>query len=203
MIFNSELPNDDYCPVYIRLGIRYGISFDSVQVGTSALVTIIQQALLHNRKWKLWYSSSHWNFTGTTNISNTTSFAGKRSARLNLTTSGTATLYQDVPVYPGEMLTLSGMVKVSNVEAGDGAYYKIDYYDNSPTPQLISTFQTGYLTGSNDWTRLVCLANAPMNAKFGRVTCVLNGTGTAYFDAVKLVSRMTYKYDYDPVNYPT
>ena len=95
------------------------------------------------------------------------------------------------------------MVKVSNVEAGDGAYYKIDYYDNSPTPQLISTFQTGYLTGSNDWTRLVCLANAPMNAKFGRVTCVLNGTGTAYFDAVKLVSRMTYKYDYDPAgNYP-
>jgi len=207
VIFNSELPSDDYCPVYIRLGIKGtgAISFDSVQVeyiGAGDYYTASAFSTIENGNFE--HSGSHWNFTGATpTYPNTTSFAGKRSARLNLTASGTATLYQDVPVYPGEMLTLSGMVKVSNVEAGDGAYYKIDYYDNSPTPQLISTFQTGYLTGSNDWTRLVCLANAPMNAKFGRVTCVLNGTGTAYFDAVKLVSRMTYKYDYDPAgNYP-
>jgi len=87
------------------------------------------------------------------------------------------------------------MATTSNVAAGNGAYYKIDYYNNSS--QLIGSIQTGYLTGTHGWTRLSCLASAPAGAKYGRVTCVLNGSGAASFDNVKLVPRMTDKYDYD------
>ena len=65
------------------------------------------------------------------------------------------------------------------------------YYDASN--QIISgaTVQTGYVTGTQDFTRLLSMASAPTNANHACVTGVLDGTGTAYFDSIKLVPRNT------------
>lgn len=66
-------------------------------------------------------------------------------AKLSLTTSGTASIYQVGPVYEGELLTFSGMVKTDNVNIDNidedendddelddkGAYFKIDYYNSA------------------------------------------------------------------------
>jgi RHS repeat-associated protein len=89
------------------------------------------------------------------------------------------------------------MVKTSTVDDGNGAYFKIDYYNTAD--ELISTDMTGYVTGGGIWTRLTCIANTTIDTdvQYGRVSCVLDGTGFAIFDVVKLVPRVTAKYTYD------
>ena len=73
-----------------------------------------------------------------------------------MTAAGTT--YQDVPVYPGEPLTFSGVIITDNVSGGNGAYYKIDYYDAANSLIAGSTVQTGYIAGTRDSTRFASIA---------------------------------------------
>jgi len=105
---------------------------------------------------------SNWTYTGYPFLVATgNAWEGTKSAQVNL---WPATLHQDVPVYGGEPLTLSGMVKTDNV-SGNGAYYKVEYLDSGM--QLIpgTTVETGRITGTRDFTRLTCLATAPASAR--------------------------------------
>ena len=147
--------------------------------------------------WDYWSPGS--NFT----VTSEAAWGGNHSLKLNLPTNGSATLYQDVPTYGGEPLTLSGMAKTNGV-TGNGAYLRVDYYDASN--QLISgaTVQTGSVNGTQDFTRLSGLANAPANANHARITAILDGAGTVYFDSIKLVPRSSIKYTYNAAgNYIT
>ncbi|WP_134219971.1 RHS repeat-associated core domain-containing protein [Pelotomaculum sp. FP] len=113
-------------------------------------------------------------------------------------------MYQDVPVYANEPLTLSGMVKSFDVEGnGAGAYLKIDFYNSANQIITGSSAETGRLTGTQEYTRLSCLANAPAQAKYARVQLVVTDGGSAYFDTIRLVHRKTEKYTYNASgNYP-
>jgi RHS repeat-associated protein len=57
--------------------------------------------------------------------------------------------------------------------------------------------QTGYVTGTQDWARLTAIATAPANAHHARVQGILDGSGIAYFDVVKLIPHNTQKFTYD------
>jgi hypothetical protein len=79
--------------------------------------------------------------------------------------SSETVIYQDVPVYPGEPLTFSGMVKTSNVAGGNGAYFKVEFYHNETppaSPTLIGDpIQTGYVLGTqDDFVKLTTLSEA-------------------------------------------
>jgi RHS repeat-associated protein len=119
--------------------------------------------------------------------------------------SSETVIYQDVPVYPGEPLTFSGMVKTSNVAGGNGAYFKVEFYHNETppaSPTLIGDpIQTGYVLGTqDDFVKLTTLANAPSGASFARIYAILDGIGTAYFDCLKLIPCQTQKFTYNTNN---
>ncbi|ATW27221.1 RHS repeat-associated core domain-containing protein [Candidatus Formimonas warabiya] len=141
-------------------------------------------------------SLDNWSYTGTTpTVTSEAVWGGAYSLKIQ----AAGTIYQNVPVYGGEPLTFSGMVKTSNV-TGNGACYKIDYYDSGNNLITGSTVQTGYVTGTQDFTMLTSLASAPANARYARVQGILDGSGTIYFDTVKLVPRNSEKYTYDSAN---
>lgn len=135
-----------------------------------------------------------WSYTGATP---TVTYEGDAwGGKYSLKIQGAGTIYQDVPVYPGEPLTFSGMVRTDSV-TGNGAYYKVDYYNAANSLISGATVQTGYVTGTQDFTRLTGLAEAPAGAHHARVQGILDGNGTVYFDAVKLIPRNSNKYIYD------
>ncbi|ACV61106.1 YD repeat protein [Desulfofarcimen acetoxidans DSM 771] len=113
---------------------------------------------------------------------------------MKMTAAGTT--YQDVPTYAGEPLTLSGMINTSGV-SGSGACYRIDYYDASNNLISGTSVQTACISGTQGWTRMASMANAPANANYARLQCILNGSGTAYFDDVKLTPINSMQYTYD------
>jgi|GEM_PF-3214627 RHS repeat-associated core domain len=134
-------------------------------------------------------------WSGGGSINDNYAWDGDCSLRFN----GSTTAYQDVPTYGGEPLTLSGMVKTSGIRdyTGRGAYLKVDYYDSED--QLIpdASVETGRVTGTQDFTLLSTLATAPLHADYARVSAVLTGSGYAYFDSIKLITRNTEVYTYD------
>jgi RHS repeat-associated protein len=140
---------------------------------------------------------NNWSYTGSTPaVTSDAVWGGLKSAKIINSTGSTSYMFQDVPVYSGEPLTFSGMAKTDNV-TGTGVYYKIDYYNQSN--QLIqgATVQTGYLIGTQDFARLSCLATAPTGAKYAHLQAILDGTGTAYFDTIKLIPRKTTESSYN------
>lgn len=111
---------------------------------------------------------------------------------------GTA-LYQDVSVYPGEKLTLSGLVRTENVN--QGVYLKV-YFIKPDGYSIISSVQTGTVKGTtpglwNDYVRLSCKVDVPLDARYARVCIMCNGSGSGYFDDIKLIPRNTTEYSYD------
>jgi hypothetical protein len=106
-------------------------------------------------------------------------------------------VYQDVPVYGGEALTLSGMVlgnfgddSASLVK--DRAFLRLEYYEASNQIIPNTTVETAHATGNvTDFTLLTCLATAPSDTKYVRVSAVLDGVHSAYFDSIKLTPRNT------------
>lgn len=144
-------------------------------------------------------SMKYWTPGGNAAVTSAAAWEGSYS--LAMTAAGTT--YQDVPTHSGEKLTLSGMVKTSGV-SGSGACYRVDYYDASNNLISGASVQTGYITGTQGWTRLSDMANAPANANHARIQCILNGSGTAYFDNIDLIPLNSQKYTYDSqYNYMT
>ena len=148
------------------------------------------------------YLPDDWSYTGPAPSRTTQAhWGGYSSVTQTLSTQGTATIYQNVPVYPLEPLTFSGMARTNNV-AGTGAYFQVDFYNQSG--QLIQQdppARTGSLTGTQEgsanFTRLTCIADAPTNAYYAKVQAILDGTGTVYYDCLKLVPRKSEKYSYN------
>ncbi|MGD0855669.1 MAG: RHS repeat-associated core domain-containing protein [Dehalococcoidia bacterium] len=132
-------------------------------------------------------------------VTSTTCWEGSNS--LEMQSAGT--VYQDVPVHGNEPLTFSGMVRTSGVSGGNGVYCKIDYYNASNNLISGASVQTGYVTGTQGWTRLSAIATAPSNANYACLQLILSGSGTAYFDDIKLIPRDSDRYTYDANrNYP-
>ncbi len=123
----------------------------------------------------------------------TTAWEGSNSLELQ----APGTVYQDVPTHGGEPLTFSGMVSASGVSGGSGAYCKIDYYNASNSLISGASVQTGYVTGTQGWTRLSAIASAPSNANYACLQLILSGSGAAYFDDIKLIERNSDSYTYD------
>ncbi|WP_042315195.1 RHS repeat-associated core domain-containing protein [Desulfofarcimen acetoxidans] len=137
-------------------------------------------------------SLNNWIPGGAATVNSSFSWGGSYS--LKMTAAGTT--YQDVPTYAGEPLTLSGMINTSGI-SGSGACYRIDYYDASNNLISGASVQTGYISGTQGWTRMASMANAPANANHARIQCILNGNGTVYFDDVKLIPINSMQYNYD------
>lgn len=126
---------------------------------------------------------------------------GSYSAEMAPTSNGVHSFFQVVPVYGGELLTLSGMVRTTSI-SGNGAYYKVEFRDNYDQVIPNATVETGYVTGTQDWTRLSTIASAPANAYRARLYAVLDGSGRVNYDTVKLMTRNSNKYIYnDAGNY--
>jgi RHS repeat-associated protein len=134
--------------------------------------------------------TAYW--TGAGGTSSASSWEG--SSSLLMTAAGT--IYQDAPTHGGEALTFSGMANTSGV-SGNGAYYRVDYYDAAGSLIPGASAQTVQITGTQDWTRLAVMANAPANAHHARIQCLLDGSGTAYFDDIKLIPISSMQYTYD------
>ncbi|MEL7568269.1 MAG: RHS repeat-associated core domain-containing protein, partial [Dehalobacterium sp.] len=201
LILTSYALPDYVCSYTVRIGLRNASGtawFDGVQLedaGNSNQGFILGSFnSVENNGFE--YGLGSWSYSGTTpTVTSEAAWGGTRSLKME----AAGTTYQDVPVHGGEPLTFSGMVKTSNV-TGTGAYCKIDYYNASNNLISGSTVQTGYVTGTQDFTRLTSLATAPANAHHARVQAILNGTGTVYFDAIKLIPRNSNTYTYDASN---
>ncbi|MHB1418241.1 MAG: RCC1 domain-containing protein [Bacillota bacterium] len=143
-------------------------------------------------------SLNSWNYASGTpvTVTNEAAWEGTNSAKLTFSSTATGYVYQDVPVYSGEPLTFSGNVKTNNV-TGNGANFKIEYFNSTGQSLSPVPIQTGYVTGTQDFTRLSSLAIAPSGAYYARVSAVLDGSGTAYFDNVKIIPRNSQQYTYD------
>lgn len=138
-----------------------------------------------------------WQYYGATpTVSTEAAWGGTRSVKLTHTSNRSSNIRQGVNVYGGEPLTFSGMVKTENVN-GTGAYFIIEYYNS--LSQLITgaTVQTGFTTGTQDYTRLTCVADVPAEAAWCKVQAILEGTGAVYFDDLKLIPRNTVRYTYN------
>ena len=138
---------------------------------------------------------SQWSYIGAPWISNQVAWEGTHSLTENYSSDGYLNVYQDVSVYGGEPLTFSGMVKTNSVIGN--AYFRIDYYDASNNLISNASVETGYVSGTQDWTRLTTIATAYETAKKARVQGIFIGGGTIYFDNIKLIPRISAKYTYD------
>ncbi|MBE0446730.1 MAG: hypothetical protein IBX64_01220, partial [Actinobacteria bacterium] len=150
-------------------------------------------------------ASSYWyaGGDGETTVSNESPWAGAYSAKINLTTSGTAWIRSsDISVRAGEPLTLSGFVKTVDI-AGTGARVQVQYYDVNNN--YLGFQATEYQTGTKDYTRYAIAATPPAGTNRAIVFgAVFSSTGIAYFDNLKLVPRSTTRYEYDAnANYIT
>lgn len=180
--------------VKMYIGFNNGsgtVWFDGVQIINSMRHSGVSTGFNSVENSSFESSLDNWNCTGVTpTVTDEAVWAGLKSAKITHATSNTSTIYQDVPVNSGEPLSFAGMVKTNDV-AGTGVYYIIDYYDQSNDLIQGATVQTGYLKGTQDFAQLSCIATAPAGAKNARLQAILEGTGTAYFDTVKLFPRKT------------
>ena len=186
LIINSHVPLNSALQVYVGLENASGtVWFDGIQMERGNTLSSFNS--VENSSFEedlvLWNGFSN---TTTTEAA----WGGEKSAKL----TGNTHIQQYIPVHGGESLTLSGMVKTDNL-TGTGAYLKIWYLNQNY--QIISEAQTGYVTGTQDFTRITCAADAPVGAVRANIYAILEGTGTAYFDSIKLVPRNSTKYTYN------
>jgi len=141
--------------------------------------------------------------SGATTISDESPWQGTYGVKIDLTTSGTAWVKgSSISVRPGEPLTLSAMVKTTNI-VGSGARAQVQYYDANNN--YLGFEATELQAGTKDYTRYAVSVTPPTEAASAIVYgAVFSSTGTAYFDNLKLVPRSTTKYEYDAnANYNT
>jgi len=204
MVVTSQCPNSNgYVDAYIGLNNTSGTAwFDGVQLEKayntgegyiSSAYDSIENGGFENDLTK-------WNKEAVdTPLTIATDVAGEgtKSAKLTLSTKGIAKFYQYVPTYAGETLTISALVKTNNVSGGDGAYISIGYFNNGEG--IGGGVQTVPIQGTKDFTRIAIASSAPTSNAYcyAQISVVLDGTGTAYFDAFKIVPRITQRNVYD------
>lgn len=123
--------------------------------------------------------------------------AGKFSGRLSHVTETTSQLLNDIPigVRPGEMLTLSGMVQLSQVE-GQGAAIKVTFY--GAQGQEVGSSSTILAAGTHGSTRFSVPVSAPAGAVTAKVAGVVDqASGDIQFDDLQLAPRSTTTLMYD------
>jgi RHS repeat-associated protein len=140
-----------------------------------------------------WYAGGA---TGAVSVVSTTAWGGARSAQITLSTANTAfAASESIGVRAGEPLTLSGLLKLTDI-AGGFARVQVQYYDSAGT--RLAVHASGAVAGSSDWRRYAVLTTAPTGAVTAVVFVLLsNATGTVHADNVKLVPRATTTYGYD------
>ncbi|MGH9167186.1 MAG: RHS repeat-associated core domain-containing protein [Acidimicrobiia bacterium] len=152
---------------------------------------------LENSSFEL--GSLHWSaggVEGAASVTDQTAFGGSWAAKVALASASTAYFFSDkIVVRPLEPLTLSGFA-MTEAATGTGAYVQVQYYDSADT--FLLAHATPAVTGTTPWTRYVALTGPPAGTAYARVFATLaEGTGTAYFDNLKLVPASVTRFSYD------
>ncbi len=95
-----------------------------------------------------------------------------------------------ISITGGRTYTISAFIKTLDVSSsrGGGAVLAVQFFDGSgsPTDTLVVSDP---LTGTNDWSELSMMLTAPDSAEKLRISLILNGTGTAWFDEVSIIQN--------------
>ncbi|OHB60023.1 MAG: hypothetical protein A2Y12_05605 [Planctomycetes bacterium GWF2_42_9] len=131
-------------------------------------------------KWFSW-SNCGATFTWTTDYK----YMGQRSAKIYNSSNGSSCWYRDTIYHltPGKQYTFEAKVKTSNI-IGSGAILSIECLNSSKTN--IKSYSSSYITGTHDWQDISITFTAPAGTVYVRVEPGLVGTGTTWFDELKL-----------------
>jgi hypothetical protein len=90
-----------------------------------------------------------------------------------------------IPIFGGSTYSVEVWIKTQKVsaETGNGAVLLIQYFDGNGKMTNVEALSTP-LTGTKDWTQVQLPLTAPLNAVNLRITLLLKGNGTAWFDDV-------------------
>ncbi|PEC50950.1 hypothetical protein COJ46_01685 [Bacillus sp. AFS077874] len=193
--------NSAYALAVVELDQASGtVWFDSIQlekpIKTDEGHILTDFNMIENSSFE--WGGSLW-LTSTSNpatITTEAAWADSYSAKLNLPSVGDSWIGStDIPVKPGEPLTLSGFVKTNNL-TGSGARIEVNYFDS--TGAYLDYATTNFQKGTQDFTRYAVSTTPPANAAIARVYgTVWSSTGTAYFDNMRLTTSGTTLYGYD------
>jgi len=86
----------------------------------------------------------------------------------------------------GRQVVLSAFIKTRNVAGFAAAAIQCLSYDQQ---KILVSATTGSLQGSTDWKAVSCSLLVPQGTDKVRVSCLLSGTGQAWFDDIELDVR--------------
>ncbi|GMV94184.1 MAG: hypothetical protein AMXMBFR82_39620 [Candidatus Hydrogenedentota bacterium] len=89
---------------------------------------------------------------------------------------------QSLDALPGDLISATAEARNIGVQRGAGAYMVIEYFDAAE--KRVSFSQSNMAETDGSWTELRVQGVMPKEAVRARIALILNGTGTAEFDAV-------------------
>lgn len=102
-----------------------------------------------------------------------------------------------MPVEPGAVYQLSGWIRTTDVKQEEEQFLNcnlyLQFFDGENRVVNVaqsSILASRVLTGTNDWTEVARIVQAPQGAKVARVGCVLTTSGSAWFDDVAFQKRI-------------
>jgi len=125
--------------------------------------------------------------------------SGKRSVMLHIANPYDQEVYNNwyqhvAPVPPGKKLLLSGYIRSKDVT--DAAIW-LQCWGESPQEllRLVTTSLRYPIRGTGDWAYVQTSVTPPPETAFVTVRCVIAGTGTAWFDDLRLAAEQQHQSD--------
>jgi hypothetical protein len=125
--------------------------------------------------------------------------SGKRSVMLHTENPYDQEVYNNwyqhvATVPPGRKLILSGYIRSNKVT--DAAMWLQCWDESSQVLLRLVTTSLGYpICGTGDWTYVQTSVTPPPETAFVTVRCVIAGTGTAWFDDLRLAAQQEHESD--------
>jgi hypothetical protein len=97
---------------------------------------------------------------------------------------------QMISITGGRTYTINAFIKTLDVNSsrGSGALLAVQFFNGSGSP-TDTLGVSDPLTGTNDWSEISIMLTAPDNAEKLRISLILNGTGTVWFDEVSIIQN--------------
>lgn len=108
---------------------------------------------------------------------------GYRSAQIGYDGTGIIFWHQYYPVKPGQKYDLIGLIKSQNLDGY--ARFEVTFVDELGGQVGIAA-QTPNHQGTTKWTRYETIFTPPKKAVAADIRCLVEGTGTAWFDEISL-----------------
>lgn len=141
-------------------------------------------------------NAGEWTLSKAT-ISNEMARTGSYSAKLQ-NSSGIAKIIQQVPVTPGQQLTLSAFVYISENPTGGQARLWGQYLFSDGTSSGSGTIQATPVTTIGEWCEITTTLTTPANASFIEIDLRTQSGIIAYMDDVSLTTSLTVDYPAQP-----